>query len=336
MTDHEDRLNRALQAALDRYAVAMDEPFPCDPILTVPVSDKFMASVAISGDTIEIKVNTGLVDAFINLWRKSIAHSETLPEEDQLNIGDIDQAVHASLTWVMLHELHHFQMGHFQIAGRMALVESGDQQTLDLVSRVEKKPCLFDTLPKEQRHLAHQCLELQADHDSTEMLLDSYSTDGWDILRFYAASIFVVMILIEREGTVAGDEIREYPKAATRIFQFIGYLSVMWSIPAYVEANRNGLDSPRDEDIPSKEEIVAFHSEVVAPAFGDAILIAKASDAQHVIDELGNAEDFVADIRASQHDQGQELRTTGAQEYDLLLPINSVVLQLLDIDPFKA
>lgn len=336
MTDPEDRLNRALQAALDRYELAMGEPFPCEPILTVPVSDKFMASVAISGDTIEITVNTGLVNAVISLWRKSIAHSETLPDEEQFNFDDIDQAVHASLTWVMLHELHHFQMGHFQTAGRMALVESGDPQTLNLVSRVKKKQCLFDTLPKEQRHLAHQCLELQADHDSTEMLLDSYSTNGWDILRFYAASIFAMMILIDRESAAADDETREYPKAATRIFQFIGYLSVMWSIPAYVAAKRNGLDSPRDEDIPSQEEIEAFHSEVVAPAFGDAIIIAKASNAQHVIDELGNAEDFVADIRASQHGQGQELRTTGAQEYDLLLPINSVVLQLLNIDPVRA
>jgi hypothetical protein len=172
------------------------------------------------------------------------------------------------------------------------------------------------------------------------MLLDAYSSEGWDIIRFYAACIFSVMVLIEREEQGQDDDAdREYPKAATRIFQFMGYLTVMWSVPAMVKAQQNGWDQIREEDLPSIEEREAFHAQVVMPALSDAFLIAKANDAQSVLNDLGDIEDFIADVRLAQNPDGasiSDFKTVGAIEYMSLAPVNAAVLELLEIDPFNA
>lgn len=333
-------LNSTLSAVQNRYELIMDEPFPVAPEHDFFEDNSFIALAQPVADGVRLHISTGVVDALTDLWQNAEVYSNNLPEEDQLNVGNIDQAIDTSLQWLMLHELHHYQMGHFKLNGGMGLAETSAAYSMGLTSRSKPEPCLIDQLPLEARPLARRCMELQADHDSTEMLLDVYSNDGWDILRFYAACIFAVMVLIEREEKAQiDDDEREYPKAATRIFQFMGYLTIMWSIPAVVKAHQNGWDAPRAEDLPSTQEIEAFHAQVIVPAFSDAILIAKANDAQSVIDDLGSVEDFIADVRLAQNPENASLsdfKTVGAKEYMSLAPVNAALLDLLEIDPFTA
>ena len=318
----------------------MNTSFSVIPDLKPIEDDAFIALAEPTSDGLRLHVSNGVVDALTDLWQKAEAYSDALPEEDQLNVGNIDQAIDTSMQWLMLHELHHYQMGHFKLNGGMGLAETSNAYAMGLTSRSAPEPSLIDQLPQEAQTLARQCMEMQADHDSTEMLLDAYSSEGWDIIRFRAACIFAVMVLIEREEQKQADDVsQDYPKAATRIFQFMGYLTVMWSVPAMVKAQQNGWEELREEDLPSTEMIEAFHTQVVVPSLSDAYLIAKANDAQSVLDDLGDIEDFIADVRLAQNPAEASLsdfKTVGAIEYMSLLSVNAAVLQLLEIDPFNA
>lgn len=332
-------LSIARNLALNCYVSAMGEAFPAEVLLEIPGDQNFLALAQPSGNSIELVISKGAVAAVQALWHDAMALSDSLPKETQLNVGNVEQAVDASLQWLILHELHHFQMGHFMLVGGQAISETTVSPALGLTSRSSKEPILLDTLDPSERLPARRCLELQADHDGTEMLLDGYSTDGWPILRFYAASIFAMMVLIEQQESIHDDDKREYPKAATRIFQMLGYLSTMWMVPATLKAHRLGLDQPRTEDLPSTEEIEAFHAEVVAPAFADAVLLARAGGMQRIIDDLGDPADFIADIRRAQQpgeSTPDDFLTAGGREYAELEPINTKVLALLDINPMTA
>src|SRR3546814_11978882 len=97
----------------------------------------------------------------------------------------------------MLHELSHFDLGHFALNGGAGIVEN--HRARGIASRVALKPAPIDALDTAHRPYVEPCLELQADHDSLELLLEAYSSGEWDERRIRAASIFVVWNLIERE-----------------------------------------------------------------------------------------------------------------------------------------
>ena len=332
-------LHAALKSALELYEQRMSEPFPADVRMTVTTDSAFWALAEPDNTGVHIHVSSGVVDSVSSMWHQAIAHSDTLPEEDRLNIGDVNQAIETSLMWLMLHELHHFQMGHFTINGGACLVENARAHSFALTSRSRSKPTFIDSLSLDEQSRVHMCLELQADHDSTEILLDAYSTDGWEILRYYAACIFVVMVLIDREDRVNIEFPKTHPKAATRIFQFLGYLSTMWSIPALTKAKRNGWDKARDEDIPTKQEIEVYHQYVVAPSIRDAILIARANDAPQVIKEIGSSDNFISDVRLVQTNAQSDhdaFNSVGAQEYNSLAALNITLLDYLSLSDFSS
>lgn len=335
------RLQTSKNQALSRYKQSTMASLPKNVSIDSPDTMAFRASTRPSGYGIELVISTGVITATRALWHDAMAFSDSLPEKSQLNVGDMDQAIDASLQWLILHELHHYQMGHFKLVGGQPVSETSQttDAALGLTSRSSKDPVLLDALPQSERLLARRCLELQADHDATEMLLDGYSTDGWPILRFYAASIFAMMVLIEQHEPIHDDGKRAYPKAATRIFQMLGYLRTMWMVPAMLKAHKLGLDQPRAEDLPSAEEVEAFHAEVVAPAFADAVLLAQAGGMQRIIDDLGDPADFIGDIHRAQSADGStpdDYLTAGGREYAQLEPINAKVLALLEIDPMTA
>jgi hypothetical protein len=309
----------------------MGEAFPVEPRFTVKPSEEFFALAEPDGDGVHICISSRVKPALEELWRNTLAYSNTLKEAERLNVLDVDQAVEHSMIWLILHELHHFQMGHFKLNGGMSISETSSERAMGLVRRAARTPSLINRLPPEHRLSARRCLELQADHDSTEMLLDTYSAEGWDMLRFDAACIFAVMVLIDREDP-ADEGDRTHPMAATRIFQLMGYLASMWMVPAYVQAYQKGLDSPDPADFPSEEEIEAFQRDVVLPAFADAHLIARANKAPSVVEGLGDMESFMADVAASHAGDMDAAQTAGAREYNALLPINATLLQLLELE----
>lgn len=339
MMDDYKCMNRQKDRALERCSAFFGEGRSDAVGLTVLPDEDFFAQTAPDDDTVQLNISAGVLTATKSLWHDAMTLSDSLPEEAQLNVGDVDQAIDASLQWLILHELHHYQMGHFKLVGGAAISETSHAAALGLTSRSAKGPVLLDALPMSERLLARRCLELQADHDATEMLLDGYSTDGWPIVRFYAASIFAMMVLIEQQEPIHDDDRREYPKAATRIFQMLGYLRTMWMVPAMLKAHKLGLDQPRVEDLPSNDEVEAFLAEVVAPAFSDAVLLAQAGGMQRIVDGLGDPTDFIADINRAQSADGStpdDYLTAGGREYAELEPINAKVLALLDIDSMTA
>lgn len=324
-SEQEAALRNALGAANDRYELTMEEEFPFAARLSFDDHAAFQALAVPDGNGVRVYASSGIVDAVREMWRRSMAHSGSLPAEDRLNVGDVEQAIEASLMWLMLHELHHCNLGHFTLSGANGIAETSLDEGFGLTARSKKAASPLDQLAKEQRALFRQCMELQADHDATEMTLDTYSTDGWEIIRFYAAAIFTVMVVIEREERKNGasDEPSDYPLAATRIFQLLAHLGTMW-MP---------LPSEGPEAMPSDDEIKAFHNQVVVPSLADVYLIATANDAQSVLDTLGHMDDFIHDMRLLQSpDQADmsKLKTTGAREYAALAPVNAQVIQLLD------
>ena len=200
---------------------------------------------------------------------------------------------------------------------------------LNLVTRNNASPWALNTIPHEDWHKIAPCLELQADHDALEMMLDDYSMAKWGDIRIQAASIAAVIVLIERDDAENGIEHYTHPKAATRIFQLLGHLAEMWSIPAHVKANARGEQTIRDEDLPPQVEVQAFSNEVVLPVFWDAVALAEAAHAKSIIVDLGSPEDFVSDIGLAKLGRWDELVTVGANEWATLKDVNEAILPLL-------
>lgn len=232
--------------------------------------------------------------------------------------------VERALEWLILHELHHADLAHFDILDA--------EPTLHLVTRSKGNARSIVKIPKDLRHKVSPCLELQADHDALEMMLGDYSASDWTSVRKLATSIAAVMVLIETAGSGQGDEPHSHPLAATRIFQLLGHVAEMWSIPAHAKANARGEQTVRDEDLPHQMAVQAFSKEVILPAFWDAVALAEAADAKSIISDLGSPEDFFADIGRAKLGQWDELVTVGANEWATLKDANEAILPLLSIN----
>lgn len=325
MTNYEDRLKTAYQAALDRYQMVMGEAFPSQSSLIChPISD-FVALARPMKDGVEIVVSTGMLDDVIALWQKVMKLSDSMPEEIQLNVANIDDAIDASLMWLFLHELHHEQIGHLELVGPSGISETATSIELGLTSRSVSKPSVLDGLDKDNTLAIKRCLELQADHDALEIILDRYSNDGWEYIRFYMTAAMAVMVLIDQQDD-ADDDDREHPLAETRAFQMIGVLTHLWK-----------PTQTADWEAPDNEEISAFYQDVVIPSVADFFVIATAAGQSNIVESWDDIDHFLDDILMLQepgnHDLSQ-LKTAGAREYAELTPVNQVAIKLLGSEKF--
>lgn len=213
----------------------------------------------------------------------------------------------------MLHELNHVDLGHFDLLDCFGLVE-----------RSYTKHGPIDLLEPRFRPIAPLCLELQADHEAIEMLLDAYSSDGWYDLRARVMAISAMMVLIEREDARNGAEGRTHPKAATRIFQLLGHLSEMPLIQAQLSGDAAML--------PSEEKLQAFAKDVTIPCFFDAIHLAEIAGASSIASDLGQPDEFFKDLEVAKlgdPEQHTELKTQGAQEWAKLWECNEALKPIL-------
>lgn len=324
--DSEQRLRDALNAALERYAGVMGKPFPGKASLTFQTTDDFIALARPSADGVEIIVSSGVVTRTKELWAQAAEISDGLPEENGLNVGNTEEAINASLMWLMLHELHHHQIGHLELVGSSGLSETGAFPELGLTQRSAHTPSRLDGMAKQKRLAINRCIELQADHDALEILLDRYSDQGWEYIRYYMACAMAVMVLIDQQGQ-APDNDRSYPLSATRIFQLFAALAYLW------------MPGPNsDWEAPEDSEIDAFYTAVVIPAVSDAIIIATAGGAQPVIASFEQIDALLYDMRMlaepDKHDLSL-LQTLGAKEYADLLPANAEAIELLGSEKFS-
>lgn len=178
------------------------------------------------------------------------------------------------------------------------------------------------------RHKVEPCLERQADHDAIEMGLDGYSPDKWPSLRARVAAISAMMMLIEREDAKLVQGRSSHPKAATRIFQLLGHVTDMPTIPAQQKAALRGADRIDPADLPSENEQSAFNREVVLPAFFDAVHLARVAGAEAVRSDLGEAADFFGDIQLAKLGDVAAfagLKTVGARQWADLVAFNEVL-----------
>lgn len=315
-----------LNLALDRYALVMGDPFPVGARVTSVASDEFVALARPDGGGIEVIVSTGAVDAMTALWHDAMALSGSLDEQLQLNVGDVEQAIEASLMFLMLHELHHGMIGHLGLVGPSGISETQLPEGLGFTRRARAKPSKLAGYSKDQTLAIRRCIELQADHDALEILLGHYAPDRGDVIRFYMAAAMAVMIMIDQQDQASDDE-RTHPKSATRIFQLFGSLATLWQPRA-----------KSDWEAPDENEIMEFHAQVVAPAVADAIILATAAGVSPVVASLTDADWMFEDMRMLQEPDQHDLttlKTEGAREYAALMPDNALAIQLLGPEKFS-
>lgn len=321
------QLRATLQLALDRYALVMGEPFPRATQLRSIESEEFVALARPVHDGMEIIVSTGVVGVLATLWHDAMASSNTLDREFQLNVGDIDQAIEASLMFLMLHELHHGMIGHLELVGPSGISETQlPDDCLALTRRAQARPSKLDSYSQEQSLAIRRCIELQADHDALEILLGHYAPERCDVIRYYMATAMAVMIIIDQQDQ-ASDNDRTHPLSATRIFQLFGSLATLWQPRA-----------KSDWEAPEDEEIVAFYEQVVSSAVADAIILASAAGAVPIVASLEDADALFQDMRILQVSDKLDpttLQTEGAREYAALLPDNALAIKLLGPEKFS-
>lgn len=264
---------------------------------------------------------------------KKLSHYEVLISELTVRrlekiVGKVKNSFRVNLNvaveWLISHEIQHIELGHFDLLDGIP--------TLYLVSQGRRSSRPMPLLTKLPWKLVEPCLELQADHDAIELMLDCYSVEGWDELRVKTASIAAVMVLIEKADIENQIEHSSHPKAATRIFQLLGHVTEMWSLPAHAKAKIRGKTTICEDDLPSEEEKRDFSKEVILPAFWDVVALAKFAEAKSIIDDLGSPEDFFADIANAKLGHWDELNTVAATEWAELKDANDLILPLLPIN----
>jgi hypothetical protein len=264
---------------------------------------RFQAKIEYCHDCCFLEVSTGLTNTIENLWSRV----------NKDNLSRVEGLTKETLIWVILHELSHLDLGHFKLATCFSLAQ-----------RASLNAQLIDALQGDMPAVAPLCVEMQADHEATDILLSAYSTDGWHDLREKVLAISGMMMLIEIEDAKNNAEGHTHPRAATRIFQLLGHLAEMPLVQAHIEKDASF--------IPTEDELQAFAHEVSIPCFFDAIQLAQAAGAASIADDLGSPEDFFKDVEIAKlgdPSRHAHLKTQGAQEWAKLWPCNEALKTIL-------
>ena len=331
MSSVHDTLTNALNSALSLYGETMGEPFEVIPELDVIDEAVFGAVAERDDDRFVIRVSSGTVDVVTKLWFEAFADKGIFNGSDPLSASK-NELINMSLVWLMLHEMHHLQMGHFELLGRAYLTESFGSNSMAVAKQASAPNPILADLDEEDIEMVEPCLEMQADHDALEMLLDAYSTERWQELRARTAAVSAMMMLIEREDAKFEQEHSSHPKAATRIFQLLGHLSHMPTIQAMLAARHPELGI--DPAIPSEQETKTYTSKVVGPAFHDAHDLARVAYAETIREDMGKPDDFFNDVEialTSETPDPSDFATQGASQWAELGSLNTKLLRMLKI-----
>ncbi|EEB83407.1 hypothetical protein [Roseobacter sp. GAI101] len=333
MIDREARLRHALAAALERYDDRVGETFPYEVGLLINPDDAFLAIVRPDGAGISIEATLAVVTLIEEVWAAALDLSNALPNDSQIALlGDHDHVVDIALRWLMQHELNHVAVGHFKLSAGAGIVEGGGLTQFALATQKQRPASPLDQLNASDRKLAPLCLELQADHDATEIVLGAYFNENHELFRYYAICIALVIFVIERIDREQGNREISHPKASTRLFMLLAYLVELPYIPAYKRAAQEGLEHMPEEYLPDKTEVQQYSKVVVGPVFAACEIIAEAVELPNILDELGGTEAFFADIQTAvlggQSDIA-EFKTECAKQWAALKPLNDRLLKIL-------
>ncbi|MEL6648131.1 MAG: hypothetical protein AAFQ05_10575, partial [Pseudomonadota bacterium] len=179
--------------------------------------------------------------------------------------------------------------------------------------------------------LVSLCLELQTDHDATEIVLGAYDPSAFETIRSRAIFIVLMMFLIEQQE--AAQPVRTHPLPSTRLFMLLAHLVEMPMLPGLFRARDEGLAELPPDYFPNEAEMERYRSEVVAPVFAASQLIAEAIKLPKLWDQIGGADVFFEDINRiliDNADQPEAFVTVGAQEWARLKPLNDRLLRQLE------
>lgn len=316
-------LEDAFRAAQQRHEKLMGASYVFTPRLEIVKDDGFWALVEAEGDGFTLRISTGTARRALEIAQAGgDAFSQSRPGANEI--------AHVSLIWLMLHEIEHIDMGHFDLIGRSAMTETATARQFALVrpASIVPSPAWDDRI----KDKLDRCLELQADHNAIELILEAYSTDGWEDLLVRIVAIATMMILIEKhDAETAGESGASHPRAATRMFQLLGHVAEMWQLPERMRALKEGRP-PDPARMPEREEIAAFQAKVVLPAFTIAKKLAEASEACAISDDLGSEDAFFRDVARAQRLDGEHegaFQTAGAKEWHDLWDANLLILEQL-------
>ena len=180
--------------------------------------------------------------------------------------------------------------------------------------------------------MASLCLELQADHDATEIVLGAYFNENHELFRYYAICVALVIFVIERIDREQGDQEVSHPRASTRLFMLLAYLAELPLIPAYKRAAQEGLEQIPEEYLPDELEVQEYSRAVVGPVFAACQIIADAVELPNILEELGGTDAFFADIQKALmdgHGEVKDFKTECAQQWAELKPLNNRLLEML-------
>lgn len=328
MTTPTDRLDTAFEAALRHYQAVLGQTFEPIPRCKWVETSDFWAVVTSEPEGYLLRVTTGLVDQVMELWQSAFNDDGFLAGAGQPVNADTDQLIHLTLTWLMLHELQHVELNHFDLTAQFAIAETRNAPSFEIASREPPKHAPMLALPEHLQSDAPFCLELQADHDASEILLERYSPDEWVRLRQRIMAVSAMVMLIEREDARNGKNGKTHPKAATRIFQLLGHVTELPLIPAQLAAHRKETTQVDPADLDSPEEQAAYGKHVTIPSFFDAVNLARIADAESITQDLGDPTDFFKDIATAKigSQEADPLRTKGAREWSKVVTSNAAIL----------
>lgn len=333
MIDQEARLRNALDAALERYVDRVGEAFPHEVELQITPMDDFLAVVYPSEQGITIEATIGVVARLEKAWAATLSLSNSLPSGSQIELlGRADHVVDIALRWLMLHELNHVAVGHFRLTAGAGIVEGGGNTHFALARQKHRQTSPLDALNIADKKLASLCLELQADHDATEIVLGAYFNENHELFSYYAICVALVIFVIERIDREQGNQEISHPRASTRLFMLLAYLAELPLIPAYKRAAQEGLEQIPEEYLPDELEVQEYSSSVVGPVFAACQIIADAVELPNILEELGGTEAFFADIQKALmdgHGEVGDFKTECAKQWAELKPLNNRLLEML-------
>lgn len=324
---------QVLDKALKRYEERVGSAFPCPVNIDVFDDQDFWAFAYVAAPGLNIDCATGVLWRVADVWDRALLLSETLPSSQQIKLlGHRDHAVETSIHWLIQHELNHLSIGHFDLINGAGIAEGRSPQGFGVASRSGAATKPMDFLDPSEQSQAHLCLELQTDHDATEIVLGAYSVENVSLYRYYATCVLVIILIIEAQERQSHRVDRSHPHAATRLFMLIAHLVEMPTIPAIKRAHAEGLNELPASYLPSANELVAYRRDVVRPVMSASQVLAEAIGIPDAWAAVGTAETFFEDIDAvllRQARYPEDFQTYAAKQWAFLKSTNDKILKKL-------
>lgn len=327
--NHRERLEDCFARAIHLFEQSLGIA-PQSPVdLKIEPAEGFDVKVSSSGDLHSLLISKGVVSEIDRIWdllwgTPVLTTGEGFEQPNlygQKIIGFEDLA-DLSLTWLLLHEIMHSEMGHLAFAPEAHLVEVG-------LPAVEFERDIPAGLGQADFPLIDKCLEMQADSEATDVFLGPYDKNNWSDLRIQAVCIFLVMALIERENVRLGNQGLTHPRAGTRFITLFGHLFQMWLYPNATLDRSSGDTVIKTPKLPDAEEFHEYAHAVLTPLVSDASYVAGFCEAYSFLEEIGGKGALFRDIFTAQY--GEELTdasflTDAAKEWLLLRSVNEKMM----------